>query len=85
MTTASTGLDVTEDIDGNVIIPPAPTSEVAQLIYLLEWARLRQFQIGPMIRLGSLTVQVADLRIEERRDAVPVDIGPWAAAGHTED
>ena len=79
------------DDDGNPLALPDPQSDVGQLIYLLEWARIRGFRIGPEVRIGGLGVVVRDLRqTEKRRD--PDDTvsnyekaGPWAAHGHEED
>jgi hypothetical protein len=83
MTAIPTGLDVDTDIDGNDINPPPATTDVGQLIYLLEWARKRGFRVGPTVRCGSLVLQVQDLRQTEGRDTPAADDpGPWAAAGH---
>lgn len=74
------------DDDGNPLALPDPTTDVGQLIYLLEWARIRGFQVGPMVKLGRLVVQVQDLRAREGdAPSMPADLGPWHAAGYTED
>lgn len=39
-----------------------PNSELGQIIYLLEYARLRDFQIGPNIQVGGTIINVRDLR-----------------------
>lgn len=49
------------DDDGNEILPPDPTTEIGQAIYLMEYARKRGFQV-PQIQIGSVTVYVNDLR-----------------------
>ncbi len=50
------------DEDGNVLPPPEPGSPVGQLIYLMEYARKRGFQIGPNVQVDGVIVQVRDLR-----------------------
>lgn len=52
------------DDDGNVLPPPDPESPVAQIIYLLEYGRLRGFRVGPTVQVGDVTVGVRDLRQE---------------------
>lgn len=54
------------DDDGNVILPPPPDSDVARLIYLMEYGRKRGFRIGPVVKIGETTVQVRDLRQERQ-------------------
>lgn len=62
-----------------------PTSDVAQLVWLLEVARQRGYRIGPQVQIGSLTLMVEDLRQSEGRENPSAnDPGPWAAAGHDE-
>lgn len=78
---------VDHDDDGNPVPLPADGSDLAQLIQLLEYARVRGFRVGPLIQIGGIAVQVRDLRQHEGRrdtDDAP-DPGPWARAGHTED
>lgn len=50
------------DEEGNDLIPPDPSSQVYQLIYLLEYGRKRGFRIGPTLQIGDVIVQVRDLR-----------------------
>lgn len=57
--------DILDD-DGNVILPPPPDSDVARLIYLMEYGRKRGFRIGPVVKIGETTVQVRDLRQERQ-------------------
>jgi len=73
--------------DGADLAVPDPQSDVGRLIYLLEWARIRGFRIGPTVRVGALILQVVDLRQDEspRGHEAPIDPGPWAAAGYTGD
>lgn len=62
--------DIIDD-DGNVILPPPADSDVANLIYLLEYGRKRGFMLGPAITVGATTVMVRDLRqmAQQRRDS----------------
>ena len=68
------------DDDGNALPPPEPGSPVAQIIYLLEYGRLRGFRIGPRVQIGDAVAEVLDLRQQiqitkaqkdEHRDIVP--------------
>ena len=53
------------DEDGNVMPVPGPEAgDVAKAIYLLEYARLRGFRIGPTLKIGEIDMQVRDLRQE---------------------
>lgn len=66
------------DDDGNIINPPSPDSDVMQLIYLLEYGRTRGFKIGPTVQIGTVIVQVADIRqakMEHTESAQP-DLDP---------
>lgn len=67
------------DDDGNALPPPEPGSPVAQIIYLLEYARTRGFRIGPQVQVGDTIVQVLDLRqakaMQQTEDAIP-DLDP---------
>lgn len=76
---------VTEDDDGNPIVTPPPNADVVALVYLLTWARASGFRVGPTIRVGSLVLQVQDLRQarkEGRGEPLPPDSGPWKDAGY---
>lgn len=70
------------DDDGNVLPVPGPESgDVEKAIYLLEYARLRGFRIGPTLKVGAIVTQVRDLRQEEKmshdqRDALAPDLVP---------
>lgn len=70
--------------DGVDLVPPDPTTPVGQLIYLIEWARIRGVRIGPAVQIGDLVIQIADLRQTEGSRDAPVDPGWLAAHGHTE-
>lgn len=65
------------DEDGDPLPQPAAASDLADLIQLLEYARTKQFRIGPMIRIGKIALQVRDLRQDkqlgaaEKQDAPP--------------
>ena len=50
------------DDDGIAVPQPAAESDLADLIQLLEYGRRKGFRIGPMVRIGKITVQVADMR-----------------------
>lgn len=66
---------------------PAKTpssADVASAIKLLEWARAKGFRIGPTLHVGSVTMQVSDVRqlkLEALDRGGPVDDGPYAEAG----
>lgn len=53
------------DETGHPLPPIEPSSDVAQLLYLLETARQRGYRIGPTIRIGNLVTSVVDLRQTE--------------------
>lgn len=69
------------DDDGNDLVLD-PKSDVGQLIYLLEYARQRKFQIGPTVQIGSVIVQVRDLRLFGEKGEPESDI--WKENGHEE-
>lgn len=69
------------DEEGNDLKPPPEDSPVHAVMYLLEWARQRDFQIGPMVQIGDVIVQVADRRQQRGTPGAP-DRGVWAAHGH---
>lgn len=69
------------DEDGNALPPPEPGTDVAHAIYLLEYARLRGFRIGPALEIGVIKMHVRDLRQEaqmtkEQRDEAVPDLVP---------
>ncbi len=72
------------DDDGNPLAVPDESSDVGQLIYLLEWARIRGFRVGPTIKIGELALTVEDLRQGRLDGDRTDDPGPWEAAGHTD-
>lgn len=52
------------DTEGNVIPPPDASSDVARLIYLLEYCRHRRFRLGPIVQVGDVVVNVVDPQLE---------------------
>lgn len=61
-----------------------PTSDVGQLITLLEYCRARGFQIGPTVQVNSVIVQVKDLKLDDPRKRTEKEPGIWATAGFPE-
>lgn len=43
-------------------MPPNPSADVAATIHLLEYARSRGFRVGPLLHVGSVKLQIDDLR-----------------------
>ncbi len=72
------------DDDGNVLPPPPPDSDVGQAIYLLEYGRLRGFRLGPTIQIGSVILQVQDLRLDSKKATETPDRGIWEEHGYDE-
>jgi hypothetical protein len=74
------------DEHGEELAVPPPHSDVMQIIYLLEYARRREFKIGPMIQIGDVTLQVADLRQEAnaQKAAAVQETSIWQEHGHDE-
>lgn len=81
----SQALEVLDD-QGNVIPPPAPDHPVMALIYLLEYARKHSFRVGPIVEIGDLKLQVADMwqAREAAGQAAPRELDVWEEHGHTE-
>lgn len=76
------------DDSGNEIPAPDPTTDVGQIIYLLEWGRLRGFLIGPTVQVGDTIVQVKDLRLQADRDqknSPALERTIWQEAGHDDE
>lgn len=75
------------DEDGNALPKVDPATDLGQLTTLLEWARIRGFRIGPAVQIGSIVVQVEDLRPRVTKDGgdetAAVDI--WKAHGYDGD
>lgn len=67
------------DIDGQEIPPPEPGSDAAVLERLLLFFRRNHFGIGPLVKVGSITVQVVDL--DQAKPDVVQDLGAWATMG----
>jgi hypothetical protein len=53
---------VEHDEEGDPLPQPAAASDLADLIQLLEYARQKDFQIGPVVQVGKIRLQVADIR-----------------------
>lgn len=69
------------DSEGNVIPPPDATSDVAQLIYLLEYCRQRSFVLGPTVQVRDVVVQVKDPTLERSRSAKTPEPTIWQEHG----
>jgi hypothetical protein len=67
------------DIDGREIPPPEPGSDLAVLERLMLFGRREHFGIGPLVKVGSITVQIVDLD-QPKRDTAQ-DLGAWATMG----
>lgn len=50
------------DEEGDPLPQPAPASDLADLIQLLEYARSKDFVLGPIVQVGKIRLQVADIR-----------------------
>lgn len=72
------------DEHGNFLPELDPTSDVAQIIYLLEYGRKRGFRIGPTVQVGNAIVQVSDLSQEREAADASVRAEPtiWQENGH---
>lgn len=78
---------ITNNADGEMLKPPPDDSDVAQIIYLLEWGRMRGFVLGPTIQVGETIVQVTDPVLERRVKADATSSNPrpatiWEEAGY---
>ena len=74
-------VEVIDDEGNTMPVPGQEASDVEKAIYLLEYARLRSFRIGPTLKGGDLVVQVRDLRQEaqlsrDQREAATPDLVP---------
>lgn len=70
------------DEDGDPLPIPPAGSDLAALIQLLEFGRRKGFRIGPTVRVGSIVLQVKDLRQPEADGARDVDPEPGIFAQH---
>lgn len=72
------------DEDGNLLPPLDPKSGISQIIYLLEYGRLRGFKIGPTVQVGDTIVQVRDLEQEKELSGDPsaTQTTIWQEHGH---
>lgn len=68
-------------------LPKLPEShDVHAVIYLLEYARARGFRIGPVLEIGTVRLQVADIRQAMHDGPTPTPAEPgdfFGAAGLT--
>lgn len=78
---------VQHDDDGNIIPTPSPNTDLADLIQLLEYSRVKGFRVVGPIRVGKITTTIVDTRqvATEQRAAV-VDTTPdvWESVGYHE-
>jgi hypothetical protein len=70
---------MSHDENGNPVLEVDPLSSAGQLVALLEWARRRNFKLGPMVKIGDVMVQVTDLRQEPGRRAPEEQLDPDVA------
>lgn len=77
---------IEHDEDGNPVPQPADGSDVRDLQQLLEWARMKDFDLTGAIRVGKISIQrVIDLRQRNRhtsQTAGPPDRGIFAEHGY---
>jgi len=53
----------TFDVSDEMPAPAAPGDrDVDDMMRLLLWGREKGFRVGPVVRVGAVTVQIADLR-----------------------
>lgn len=73
-----------DDGDGNLLPSLDESSDLAKIIYLLEYARARDFRIGPMVQIGDTVVQVSDMRqVKEHEQAqTRAESTIWQENGH---
>ncbi len=69
------------DEDGDELTPLDPKSNMAQLIHLLEYSRLKGYQVGPTIQVGDVIVQVRDLKLKVGVPGKP-ERTIWEENGH---
>lgn len=53
---------IEHDEDGDPLPQPAKNSDLADLIQLLEYGRVKDYALGPVIQVGKIRVQVQDIR-----------------------
>lgn len=74
----------TEVLDdaGNIIAPPEPGSPIAQIVWLLEYARKRDFHI-PKVQIGDTVVHVTDLKQTQAggQERITQDLDPESDMG----
>lgn len=75
------------DEHGNELPELDPASDVAKIIYLLEYCRARGFVVGPNVQVGDTIVQVKDprvLRDLDRGDPDAREADIWEQHGYVE-
>jgi hypothetical protein len=55
------------DVDGNEISPPEPASDLAIFERLTMFCRRNHIQLGPFVKVGSITVQMTDLDLPTKQ------------------
>lgn len=72
------------DNDGNALPTPPEQSDVAHLIYLLEYCRRRKFVVGPVVQVGDVVLQVRDPSVEKEENQRPPEGDIWKEHGYEE-
>lgn len=69
------------------LVEPPTTDPFQRILWFLEQCRKRNFRIGPALKVGNVTMQVADLRQARGQgaDETNADPGIWKIAGHDDD
>lgn len=62
------------DDDGDPIPQPAGDSDLAGLIQLMQYCRLKGWRLGPTIQFGRITTTIADLRQRDPRGGTRGDV-----------
>lgn len=73
------------DKNGNVIPPPDSETDVAKMIYLLEYCRHRNFVVGPIVQVGDVVLQVKDPTLERAPTEKKAEVTIWEQHGHKDE
>ena len=73
------------DADGNELPTPPDGSDVAHMIYLLEYCRRRKFKLGPLAQVGDVVIQVTDPHLENEEAKAFAETDIWREHGHQEE